>query len=271
MATPQVAKQLISVALPVMYVEPGKLIAYAYVYLDGWAQLGDALRAIEPRGVYPRLSYVYQAPESGRLLGLLALDVTALGSDEAATYQALGAIPGLRVVAVQRPEGGVAAAELQTPTLVGTPAVLFGRPIISSLTQGIVKAQGGAGERLLHELGRDAGTLAASALPPLLRTLGLTLSADLLMRRLRDLQVMGWAVLRDARLSDEHHGEVTLADTFESAAWEGKASSPKCHFLSGFIGGVFSFAWQHPFECREVECQATGAPACRFAFQPASP
>jgi predicted hydrocarbon binding protein len=159
-------------------------------------------------------------------------------------------------------------AEQQTPGLVGTPAEIFGRPIISSLAQGITRTRGAGGERLLHQLGRDAGTLAASALPPLLEKLDLSINVDLLTQRIRDLQVVKWATVRRATVSDELRGEVTLVDTFEADAWKGQGGSPKCHFLSGFMAEAFSFAWQRPFDCRETECRAAGTAVCHFALQP---
>ncbi len=146
--------------------------------------------------------------------------------------------------------------------------MIFGRPIIASFARAILEDRGQAGERLLSQAGRDAGGLAASALPPLIEQLGMTVSDDLLARRMRDLQVMGWATCERASVDDASRGEATLLGTFEAAAWNGAASSPACHFLCGFIAGVFSFVSERPVSCRELECQATGAAACRFAFQP---
>lgn len=62
--------------------------------------------------------------------------------------------------------------------------------------------------RLLSQLGRDAGGLAASALPPLIEQLGIMVSDDLLTRQMRDLQVMGWATLEQASIEDASRGEV---------------------------------------------------------------
>jgi len=260
-----------SMQLPVMYVEPGRLLSYVLVHLDGWPELGDVLQVLHSRGLQPRMSYVYQAPRSGRLVGALVLDVQAIGDDQDAVASALANVPGLHADSVQRPESGLAVAEQEKPDLVGTPAVIFGRSIVGSVVRGIVAGQGAGGESLLHRVGHDAGELAASAVPPLLQRLGVPMSLELLTRRVTDLQAMGWATIRGVRVDGQLHGEATLADTFESAAWDGKAPSPRCHFLSGFVEGVFSFAWQRPVDCREVECQATGAPACRFVFGPTQP
>lgn len=135
-------------------------------------------------------------------------------------------------------------------------------------TARIVKALGDDGDRLLHQQGRDAGTLAASAPPPLLKELGVAITVDLLPRRITDFQVTGWAAVRGATVNEDLRGELTLADTFESEAGKGQAGSPRCRFLAGFIAGVFSFPFQRLFACQAIQCQATGAATCQFALQP---
>lgn len=253
--------------LPVVYLAPDQPLAEVFVHLDGWEQLNEAMRALAGDRAQPRLAYAYELPGENRLLCKLVLDVTA-GADEATLARALGAVRGLQVISIQPPaEAGLTFSELQRPGLIGTPAAIFGRPVIGSLTRGVIEDRGEAGERLLAERGREAGRLAASSLPPLLERLGITITDDLLARRVSDLQVMGWATVERASVEDSARGEVTLVDTFEAGPWEGRADSPTCHFIRGFITGVFSFAWDAAVTCREHECQGTGAPACRFAFQ----
>ena len=140
-------------------------------------------------------------------------------------------------------------------------AVIFGRPIIGSLVRWIIEAQDEEGVRLLSQFGREAGRLAASAPPPLLEQLGMTISDALLARRMRDLQVMGWANFERASLDGASRGKLAPVDTFEAAAWNGEATSP-CHFA-----GSSRFEWERSIECRELECQATGAERCRFRFR----
>jgi predicted hydrocarbon binding protein len=252
--------------LPVAYVAPGQPLAEVFVHLEGWQQLSAMMEAASGEA-QPRLVYAYQLPGSDRLLAKLVLGTTA-SADEAALTGMLNSVTGLEVISVQPPaEAGLMMSERQRPELAGTPAVIFGRPVIGSLTRGILE-KGADGDRLLFELGHDAGRLAASALPPLIEQLGMTVSSDLLARRMRDLQVMGWAVFGQGSIDGESHGEVTLTDTFEAASWGGDASSPTCHFLRGFIAGVFAFVWGRSVTCRELECQAVGAAACRFAFDP---
>lgn len=257
------------IALPVSYVEPGALLTELYVRLDGWAPLDSIRQMVEQQGARLSLAYLYQIPQSESLLGMLIMNVAAADNAGEALTGDLATIPGLQILSIQEREAGLAMAEQQTPSLPGTPAVIFGRAIIGSVTEGIVKAQGSQGEHLLYQLGHHAGELAASGLPPLLQELGLSITADLLARRLTDFQVMGWAVLQSGTVGDQHQGEVTLVDTFESAPWKGGALSPTCHFLRGFIAGVFSTAWDQPIDCQETACQAAGAPACEFVFQPA--
>ena len=177
--------------LPVVYVEPGQLLAEVFVYMEGWRALGDMMQAVVGIKAQPRLAYAYRMPESNRLLAKIVLNMTATRADEAALLGTLSAVPGLEVISVQAPtEAGLVMSERQRPELAGTPAVIFGRPVIGSLAHGIIETQGETGERLLSELGHDAGQLAASALPPLIEQLGMTISGDLLTRRMRDLQVM---------------------------------------------------------------------------------
>lgn len=253
--------------LPVVHVAPGQPLAEVFVHLDGWPQLGEAMRALAAERVQPRVAYAYQLPDSDRLMAKLVLDVGGVRADEAALSGMLSAVPGLQLVSIQPPsEAGLVMSERQRPALVGTPAAIFGRPVVGSLTRGILRTQDGDGGHLLAESGRDAGRLAASALPPLIEQLGMTVTDDLLCRRMRDLQVMGWATFERASVEDSSRGEVVLLDTFEAAAWDGQASAPTCHFLRGFVEGVFSFVWARPVTCRELECQATGATACHFTF-----
>lgn len=253
--------------LPVAYVAPGQALAEVLVDLDGWDQLGDTIRALTAGRAQTQLAYAYQLPESNQLLAKLVVNVTAARVDEEAISGMLSAVRGLQAISVQAPaEAGLVMSERQRPEMAGTPAVIFGRTIIGSLTHGILRALGEAGEGLLSQLGQDAGVLAASALPPLIQQLGMTISDDLLTRRMRDLQVMGWAAFESASIEDSARGEVSLADTFEAVSWNGEASSPVCHFIRGFIAGVFSFVWGGNVTCRELECQAAGAAACRFAF-----
>lgn len=252
--------------LPVAYAAQGQPLAEVFVHLDSWRQLGAMMEAAGSKA-QPRLIYAYQLPGSERLLAKLVLGTTA-SADEATLASMLSSVTGLEVISTQSPtEAGLMMSEGQRPELVGTPAVLFGRPVIGNFTRGILET-GADGERLLFDLGHGAGQLAASALPPLIEQLGITISSDLLVRRMRDLQVMGWAVFGQASIDGDSHGEVTLTDTFESTAWSGDANSPTCHFLRGFIAGVFAFVWGRPVACRELECQAVGAAACRFAFDP---
>lgn len=269
MAATVTAASATAVNLPVAYVDPGRLLAQVFANLDGWEELGSAMRTLRETG-RPRPAYAYQPSQADRLLAQLVLDVTALEAGEEALPELLTGVRGLQVISVQpATEAGLVMAERQRPELAGTPAVIFGRAIISGLTLGIIEAQGEAGGQLLSRLGGDAGRLAASALPPLLKQLGITISDDLLARRIRDLQVIGWATFEHASI-DAFRREVTLADTFEAAAWGGAAASPACYFLAGFIGGVFSFAWERPVGCRELERQAMGAARRRFVFRETS-
>jgi predicted hydrocarbon binding protein len=253
--------------LPVAYVQPGQSLAQVFAELGGWQGVPATLQAIDSAGAHPRVLYAYQPPAAQTLVTQLVLDVAAADGDEASLGNLLAGVQGARVLSTQPPtEAGLVMAEQQHPQLVGAPAVIFGRPIIGSLTRGVIEANGDAGARVLSAAGRNAGRLAASALPPLLEQLGIELSDDLLRRRISDLQVVGWATVERASIDGDSRGEVTLRDTFEAAVWEGGAPAPSCHFLSGFIAGVFSFAWDRTIDCRELECQGAGAAACRFEF-----
>lgn len=155
-------------------------------------------------------------------------------------------------------------AEQQTPDLAGTLAVIFGRPVISRLTRRIGTAQAPRGEWVLYQHGRDAGTLAASALPPLMADLGLEITVGLLTRRVTDLQVMRWAAVWRATVSYVQGGGI-LAGTFEFEAWDGKPLLPGVIFCRDSSPGCSPNAWQRAVDCRETECQAAaGAPSCEF-------
>jgi predicted hydrocarbon binding protein len=127
-----------------------------------------------------------------------------------------------------------------------------------------------AGHEAVYRAGVDMGSLAASAVPPLLERLKRPLTLELLRRRLLDFQVFGWAVVTRVTLEDSLHGELELDQTFESIAWQGKAPEPTCDFLRGFTTGVFSTAYVRPFKATESRCQGKGDQVCSISFAPAT-
>lgn len=82
-----------------------------------------------------------------------------------------------------------------------------------------------------------------------------------------DLQVFGWATVVALRVSDQATGEALLADDFEAAAWQGKATTSVCHWIRGFLTGALSSLTGHALKVSQPECQAKGDRYSRMVLQ----
>lgn len=83
-------------------------------------------------------------------------------------------------------------------------------------------------------------------------------------KRLSDLlSSRGWGRLEYARGAGV--GEL-LSDDWIEADGEVPGSGPRCHFGAGMIGGLLAAASGRDVAVVELECRASGAERCRFAF-----
>lgn len=260
-------KQPIELQLPLMYLAPGHTLAYGYVQADDISRLTDLREKIEADGIALRMLYAYTDEKQSRAFGTFVIDLSTsqCGIDQVALK--LRQMPGVRSVEIENPTCSLAAAPNSLPQVANTPFVAIGRPLIGSTHKGIIDALGDSGETILYHLGREAGHQAASGVPNLVTSLGLTMTPELIRERFNDLQVFGWATIVALRVNDEFHGDALLSDDFEATVWEGKAHSPKCHWIRGFLEGSISTLVSQVVRVGEVECQAEGDRYCKFVFE----
>jgi len=74
----------------------------------------------------------------------------------------------------------------------------------------------------------------------------------------------GWGHL-DFDFSTEPY-KVILSNSQE-ARWLGESDRPVCHFYAGIVAGYAGSISGQPFESKEVECKAAGAPKCVFELR----
>jgi len=261
-------RQPTKIQLPIMYLDPGQSLTYTYVYADEWATFDRLRQEAEVNGTSLKLQYAYFDSERNKYFGVLVLDSTACREGLERVVESLKRQPGVEVVDVEHTGNGLAASEKHVLEVVGTPVVVFARAIIGATYRQLVETQGAQMEALLFRLGEAAGEMAASGVPALASTLGVTLDAQLLRERFHDLQVFGWGEVVSLQAAEDFSGEALLNDDFEAAAWQGQADSAKCHWLRGFITGALSTLRGRPFEVAEPECQAKGDAYCRMVFRP---
>ncbi len=257
--------------LPLMYVDPHRMLATVTAYLDDLSVLDRLRDETRGSGTSLKLLYLYQQPPGGRFLAAWTVDTTGARSSATTTanpaeiLQRLSAIPGLDIVDAAPPTSGIAAFEHFQVQVVGVPMVIMGKEVIGGAFRSFAQA---AGQEEVLRTGERMGRLAASAVPPLLERLGLPLTKDLLKQRIMDFQVFGWAAVRNVSLNDALQGEIELSGTFESAPWQGQGNASTCDFIRGFTAGVFATAFGRRFESAEPECQGKGDPVCRITLQP---
>lgn len=263
--------ELVPVDLPLMYVDPHRMLTTVTAYLDDLSVLDRLRDDARESGTSLKLLYLYQQPPGGRFLAAWTIATTDAGStataaaNQAEFLQRLSAIPGLDIVDAMPPASGLAVFEHHQVQVVGVPMIVMAKEVIGGTFRNFSQT---AGHEEVLRTGEQMGRLAASAVPPLLEQLGLPLTKDLLQQRVMDFQVFGWATVRNVTLNDALQGEIELTGTFESVPWQGQSSAATCDFIRGFTAGVFATAFDRRFESAEPECQGKGDPFCRITVQP---
>jgi predicted hydrocarbon binding protein len=263
--------ELVPFDLPLMYVDPHRMLTTVTAYLDDLSVLDRLRDDARGSGASLKLLYLYQQPPGGRFLAAWTIDTTDAGSAAAKTanpaeiLQRLSAIPGLDIVNAMPPASGLAVFEHFQVQVVGVPMIVMAKEVIGGAFRSFAQA---AGHEEVLRTGERMGRLAASAVPPLLVRLGVPLTKELVQQRVMDFQVFGWAAVRNVSLNDALQGEIELNGTFESTPWHGQADASTCDFIRGFTVGVFSTAFDRRFDSAEPECQGKGDPHCRITLQP---
>ena len=76
----------------------------------------------------------------------------------------------------------------------------------------------------------------------------------------------GWFKLEEAKVNPERGGVIKLSSSFIAEGY-GKSERPVCHFLRGFLVGVFQELLGIKLACEEIRCAATGEPYCEFKLE----
>jgi len=117
-------------------------------------------------------------------------------------------------------------------------------------------------EALLYEAGIKAGR---SSTKVLLREWG---KKDF-MRRWAEFYSSdgcGWFKLEKAEVEPEKGGVVRISGSFIAEEY-GRSEKPVCHFLCGFLVGVFQELLGVELICEETKCAAMGEQYCEFKLE----
>lgn len=263
------AGQALDLNLPLMVVAPHRTLSSAYVSTDTLARFDAIRQAGEALNVTLTLLYTYWDPAQQRFLGALILDHTKAHASPDRVTAALAQVPGVVVLGAAEPSQGLVAFEKNHLSVAGTPLVVMARAFLGSTHKLLIESLGDRAAMTLFEAGERAGHLAAAGVPPLVATLGLQLTPQLIRQRFYDLQVFGWATISALHVNDQFTGDALLADDFEALAWNGQATTAVCHWMRGFLSSALSSLAGHALEVSEPECQAKGDPYCRMVFSAA--
>ena len=119
--------------------------------------------------------------------------------------------------------------------------------------------------RILHQVGRDAGSDFEARLRSRLDASPGELSPDDYFRELSEtFDEMGWGTLTSTRV----HPGLCLIETSEWAEGDANAPArePSCHFTGGVFATLLAALAPAPIAVLEVTCRTRGDDACGFLF-----
>lgn len=267
-ATPSAATvPTVDLALPLMYIAPHRTLSRVYVSADTLDRFETIRQTATAQGATVSLLYTYFDAAQKRYSGVLILDQTAAHAATPGADTVLATVPGVQVLAAGGPSSGLIGLEQNRLNVAGTPVVVMARPFLGETHLRLIQSLGDRAAALLFQSGEQAGHLAASGVPDLVKSLGLQLTPALIRERLSDIQVFGWGTVVALQVNDQFVGEARLSDDFEATAWQGKATTSVCHFIRGFLTGAVSSLTGHATTVSEPACQGKGDPYCRMTFQ----
>ncbi len=135
-------------------------------------------------------------------------------------------------------------------------SVLVDRQGIVTLYEAVHKMMGIGLGGLLYRAGKIAGQKSATLLQ---KRLDLA-SADLVDGLLIAFNTARWGQAELDRTTTPWR--LTVHDSVLASQMQSK--KPVCHPIAGYWAGFLEFATQRKVEVQEVQCMATGAPACLF-------
>jgi len=80
---------------------------------------------------------------------------------------------------------------------------------------------------------------------------------------------VGWGKVVDVSLA-ENGGRVIFKNCFEADAVlkiYGQRDSPQCHFMTGYLGVLYSEMTKKDWQVSETKCEAKGDEYCEFTFE----
>jgi len=254
--------------LPIMYVAPHRSLSTLYLSASSIERFELLRNDVEALGVTIALLYTYRDDtQQYPFIGMLVLDHTNTQTTPDRINTAVSQVPGISVLNSTPPSSGLVAFERNTLNLAGTPVAVMAQRFLGDTHKLLIESLGDRAATVLFQAGESAGKLAARGVPALVSSFGLQLTPRLIQQRFLDLQVFGWARIAALDVDDQFVGHTLLTDDFSVAPWEGKASSPVCHWLRGFLTGSVSSLTGHSIQVSEPECQAKGDPHCRMTFR----
>lgn len=140
--------------------------------------------------------------------------------------------------------------------------IIDDRNELSLFAKEIHERYGSGGEAFLYFMGRTRGEISGK------RFASEKITKEFLEEDLRSFQAAGWGIVElvEADL-DEKLIRVRIYDLYESVAFAGRSDRPRCHFVRGYLEGLFSEFLGVELESKEVKCVAMGDPYCEFIFK----
>jgi len=157
----------------------------------------------------------------------------------------------------------ISAFAFPTFNLGAYKVLILGVEEFSSAFEKIKEAYGTGGEALLYHIGKMLGEMAGE------RYRGKRITGKFVMEDCLAFQAFGWGIV-DVEHVDVKAQVVSLKvyNLFESITVKGKKRKPNCHFVRGYLNGVYSRYFNREVEVLETMCIAKGDPYCRFIIRP---
>jgi len=121
----------------------------------------------------------------------------------------------------------------------GQRMILDDRNGLSFYVKEIHEKYGTGGEAFLYFLGKTRGEISGKIFG------SQKITKEFLEEDLRSLQAAGWGIaeLLEADL-DRKFIRICIYDLYESAAFEGRSSRPRCHFVRGYLEDFSLNSWE---------------------------
>ena len=138
-------------------------------------------------------------------------------------------------------------------------ALVIGVNELSLVFEKIKETYGSGGEAFLYHIGYTLGEIAGQ------KYLTEKVSEDFIKEDALAFQAYGWGIPEIVRIDlEEPEIIIRLHDLFESKHAKGKKNKANCHFVRGFLAGLFTKFLGKKMFAIETKCVAKGDPYCEF-------